>query len=365
MDSSSFVLYVPALISTGITFVYFFLRACRYLLDAISHQTEGRVATATSGSGKPEHSSITGEEGDTEVYEQKLGSYTEQYGRRTQRPSGSLSLSRRRKDICLPSRGDASEHKGESFIRENEKGLPGRRHPNSQNNNGKRSSNPCANSTGVFTKSGSRNNASDGQSSNDEGDGRKCDHEHPDEVYDDGVSRYQTFDTASNSTKTKRQVIHVALQTDTCETIYVTKNTLTAYTIAIVQNAQALQYDHMHIALQMARNQASLETPLRAEELMTAHFNLAVLLKDADINKSPDAQTPEATVLDAEPSTSNADEETYIKIPSRNYAANSDSKKHHPTGAIAPTCRREYGLVNGIPAGYETDDSWDNDSHTH
>ena len=54
-----------------------------------------------------------------------------------------------------------------------------------------------------------------------------------------------------------------------------------------------------------------------------------------------------------------------VKIPSRNYTANCDPKKQHPTGAIAPTCRREYGLVNGIPAGYETDDSWDNDSHTH
>ena len=196
-------------------------------------------------------------------------------------------------------------------------------------------------------------------------DGRKCDYEQPDKVYDDGVSRYQTSGTAYNSTKTKRQVIHVALQTDTCETIYVTKNTLTAYTIAIVQNAQALQYDHMHIALQTARNQASLETPLWAKELMTAHFNLAVLSKDADINQSPDAQTPEATVLDADPSNSNADEETYIKITSRNYAANCDSKKQHPTGAVALTCRPEYGLVNGIPAGYETDDSWDNDSHTH
>ena len=26
---------------------------------------------------------------------------------------------------------------------------------------------------------------------------------------------------------------------------------------------------------------------------------------------------------------------------------------------------REYGLVNAIPAGYESDDSWDNLSHTH
>ena len=75
----------------------------------------------------------------------------------------------------------------------------------------------------------------------------------------------------------KTQVSHVALQTDTCDTLYVTKNTLTAYTIAIVQNSQALQYDQMHTALQTARNQASLETPLRAEELLTAHFNLAVL----------------------------------------------------------------------------------------
>ena len=112
------------------------------------------------------------------------------------------------------------------------------------------------------------------------------------------------------------QVTNVALQTDSCDTLYVTKNTLTAYTIAIVQNAQALQYDQMHVVLQMARNQASLEMPLRAEELMTAHFNLAVLSNETNINKMLDAQKPEATTLDAEPSTSTADEETYVKIPS-------------------------------------------------
>ena len=161
------------------------------------------------------------------------------------------------------------------------------------------------------------------------------------------------------------QVTNVALQTDSCNTLYVTKNTLTAYTISIVQNAQALQYDQMHVALQTARNQASLEMPLRAEELMTAHFNLAVLSNETDINKTPDAQKPEANTPDTDPSTSTTDKQTYVKIPSRHYATNCESKKQHPTGAIAPTCRRDYGLVNGIPAGYETDDSWDNDSHTH
>ena len=37
----------------------------------------------------------------------------------------------------------------------------------------------------------------------------------------------------------------------------------------------------------------------------------------------------------------------------------------HPTGAVTPTCRHDYGLVNAIPAGYESDDSWDNLSHNH
>ena len=172
-------------------------------------------------------------------------------------------------------------------------------------------------------------------------------------------------DTVQNSTTTKTQVTHVALQTDSCDTLYITKNTLTAYTIAIVQNAQSLQYDRMHVALQMARNQASLEMPLRVEELMTAHFNLAVLSNEMDINKTLDAPKPEATTLNADPSTSTADDKTYVKIPNRHYIPNCDPKKQHPTGTVVPTCRREYGLVNRIPAGYETDYSWDNDSHTH
>ena len=86
----------------------------------------------------------------------------------------------------------------------------------------------------------------------------------------------------------------------------------------------------MHVALHTARNQASLETPLKAEELMTAHFNLAVLANKLDSNKTTDAQNPEANTLDTEPSASAVDEETYVKIPSRNYTANSDSKKQQP-----------------------------------
>ena len=97
---------------------------------------------------------------------------------------------------------------------------------------------------------------------------------------------------------------------------------------------------------------------------MKAHFNLAVLedQKDTDIN--PDAQKSTDITQDPETSASAPDNQTYIKIPSR-YTENSATRRPHPTGAVAPTCRREYGLVNGIPAGYESDDSWDTASHTH
>ena len=49
-------------------------------------------------------------EGHTEVCEQIQGNFSEQYGRGTQRSSGSIFLPRRGKDVRLPSCGDAPEH---------------------------------------------------------------------------------------------------------------------------------------------------------------------------------------------------------------------------------------------------------------
>ena len=51
----------------------------------------------------------------------------------------------------------------------------------------------------------------------------------------------------------KPQVSEIALQTDSCDTIYVTKDTLVAYTVAVVQNTQSLQYEQMQVAVQMHR----------------------------------------------------------------------------------------------------------------
>ena len=80
--------------------------------------------------------------------------------------------------------------------------------------------------------------------------------------HNDGISGLQMPEPTKNARPTKLQVSSVALQTDSCNTLYVTKNTLVAYTIGVVQNTQTLKYEQMQVALQRAQNQASLETLL-------------------------------------------------------------------------------------------------------
>ena len=355
MDSYKEVFYaagLPALISTGITLVYFLLKAYQFAVYAVSHQTEGRLAAAMPGGRKQEHSSIEGEEGHKKVHEQVSGNISDKYGAGIQQPSGAVSLSRRRKDICLAARRNAEEYSVEPSVRENAKRLQGRGNRTNEKNDGQGPHGSYDDSTGVLAEGGGWPNAANEQSPND---GRTSREQRSDQNTHDGILEHR---------EPEKQVSDVSLQTDTCDTLYVTKNTLTAYTIAIVQNAQALQYDQMHAALQTGHNQSSLETPLRAEELLTAHFNLAVLEDKTITDTSPDAKKSPDNTQDAEPSASAPDDQTYVKIPSR-YAENSATRRPHPTGAVAPTCRCEYRLVNAIPAGYESDDSWDNLSHTH
>ena len=355
MDSYKDVFYaagLPALISTGITLVYLLLKAYQFTVYAVSHQTERRLAAATPGGRQQEHSSIEGEEGDPQVHEQVPRSFSNQYGAGIQQPSGSVSLSGRRKDICIAARRNVEEYSGESVVRENGKRLQSRGNRSTETNNGQRPSGAHDDATRVFAEGGGRTNAANEQSQND---GRTSSQERSDQNTHDGIP---------GPREPEKQVSDVALQTDTCDTLYVTKNTLTAYTIAIVQNSQALQYDQMHAALQSARNQSSLETPLKAEQLLTAHFNLAVLEDQTIKHTSTDAEKSPDNTQNADPSTSAPDDQTYVKILSC-YAENSGTRRPHPTGAVAPTCRREYRLVNAIPAGYESNDSWDNLSHTH
>ena len=158
-----------------------------------------------------------------------------------------------------------------------------------KNIDGQGSRGPHDDSSGVFAEGGGWPNAANEQSQND---GRARSQERSDQNTHDGIP---------GPGEPEKQVSDVALQTDTCDTLYVTKNTLTAYTIAIVQNSQALQYDQMHVALQSARNQSSLETPLKAEELFAAHFNLAVLEDQTVKHTNTDAEKFPDNTQNADP----------------------------------------------------------------
>ena len=215
-----------------------------------------------TGGGQQEHCTSKGEEGYTESCEQIQGNLSEQYGRRPEQSPGTILLSRRGQNICLPSIGDDTRHTAEPAFGENAKGLQSRRHRTPKKHNGKGPEDSCANATGIFTKRGSRDNASDEQPQCAEGNGQEGNREQSDKVFDDGISGLQAPESTQNTRTTKIQVTNIALQTYSCDTLYVTKNTLVAYTIAVVQNSQTLQYDQMHVVLQTAQNQASLETPL-------------------------------------------------------------------------------------------------------
>ena len=355
MDTYKEVFYaagVPALISTGITVLYLLLKAYQFAVYALPHQAERRLAAATPGGRQQVHGSVAGEKGYQEVHEQVPGNFSDEHGAELQQPSGTVPLSRGRENICIATCRNAEEHSIEPFVRENAKRLRGRGDRHTKDNDGQRSRSPHDDSAGVPTQGGRWPNAENEQSRHD---GRASSQERSDPT---------TYDGISGRRDPEKQVSDVSLQTDTCDTLYVTKNTLTAYTIAVVQNSQALQYDQMHAALQSARNQLSLETPLKAEELLSAHFNLAVLEDQTITHTIPNAEKSPDNTQNAEPSTSAPDDQTYVKIPSR-YAENSATRRTHPTGAVTPTRRRDFGLVNVIPAGYESDDSWDNLSHNH
>ena len=268
MDTYKEVFYaagVPALISTGITFLYLLLKAYQFAVYALPHQAERRLAAATPGGRQQVHGSVAGEKGYQEVHEQVPGNFSDEYGAELQQPSGTVPLSRGRENIRIAARRNAEEHSIEPFVRENAKRLRGRGDRHTKDNDGQRSRSPHDDSAGVPAQGGRWPNAENEQSRHD---GRASSQERSDPT---------TYDGISGRRDPEKQVSDVSLQTDTCDTLYVTKNTLTAYTIAVVQNSQALQYDQMHAALQSARNQSSLETPLKAEELLSAHFNLAVL----------------------------------------------------------------------------------------
>ena len=118
---------------------------------------------------------------------------------------------------------------------------------------------------------------------------------------------------------------------------------------------QAYHFEKMSIALQTVQNQASIETLSRAEQHTHHHFNLALLTDHANGSQLANTLNDlEQVTMGATPSTSA--EETIPKFVHRNRQYH--NTKLQVTGTAPPTCRPSSSLVDEVPAGYESDDSW-------
>ena len=151
----------------------------------------------------------------------------------------------------------------------------------------------------------------------------------------------------------------IGIQTESCDTIYVSRDTLIAYTIAVVQNTQTIQFEQMQVALQTVQNQASIETPLKAEHLMTAHFNLVILTDDIASNTYVDAPAGQTGIPASEPPTLVDAEETICKALDTNLCPSRRDRAPQLTSAVVPTYREDRGPIKGIPVGYKSNNSWD------
>ena len=248
-------------------------------------------------------------------------------------PIGTTLLPSGRQDLCIPAIRNDTGNTTMPPLCSDEERLQSRRSRVTEGHIGTRSQDTYSNSATIPQKCGSWDDASYVEPQLVERDGRKIhDSRRPDHLCNDGVQELQTAMQAGHTGTSEQQVSEIAIQTELCDTIYVTKDTLVAYTIAVVQNTQSLQYEQIQVVLQMAQNHASIKTPLRAEHLMVAHFNMAILTDNTGSEALVNAQTTETGVPNPSPSTSAFEQEMTCKTPYINSSAARPTKPAQPTG---------------------------------
>ena len=91
----------------------------------------------------------------------------------------------------------------------------------------------------VFKEHRGWHDASYAQPQPAEGNGREGHRtRQPDKVCDDGISQFSAPEQAQYTGTLEQKVSEIAIQTESCDTIYITKDTLVAYTIVVIQNTQ-------------------------------------------------------------------------------------------------------------------------------
>ena len=348
---------IPALVSTGITLLHLLLKLITYITNASSRQTEKPKAEDidsptrfTQQSGGQRGQSVV------KVPEQTQRHYYEGGdGARWTTTSRTLLLRGEREDICLPPRPNGERPHELSALQTDDARLCRRRKTSAASCHGQRSCSPyhdpcriCPTSQG-FTDTRNaqpQRNAAASREEQEFTEGTTTGHN------SSGIQRFREASTSTDAGPVT-QTIEAGVQTDT-ETFVVSKDTLVAYTIAVIQQTNDYHFGQMSIVYQTAHNKTSLETPSRAEVLAKDHFNIALLTdKKPEVPKTNDQNNTSSTPVD--PATTTSTQETIPKSVDR--GSNHPNTKP-PTGAVPPTSRPKARLCEGIPAGDESDDSW-------
>ena len=293
--------------STTITIIYFAVKLITYFLNAGTREAESRKGTLHNSLSGHDQGSTSRTEGPGQVYPNipRYTYNTDENGRgqwpQTTRP---IFLHTEWQDLRIsPTRADTGD-KTMPPLRTNVEGYKGRRSSYPRDDTRQGPQGPHINTAGIPPKGRRGDDAADQEPQHYErngGEGRQC---RPDQIRPNGIQGPSTAGEARHSSAAAQEVSTIGIQTESCDTIYVSRDTLIAYTIAIVQNTQTIQFEQMQVALQTVQNQASIETPLKAEQLMMAHFNLAIITDDIASNTYVDAQTGQTGIPASDPPTS-------------------------------------------------------------
>ena len=301
---------IPALVSTGITLLYILLKLFTYFTDATPRLSKRQEGEGTDGEKRyPQQGGSTRGQGTSEVCEQKQRrsnswGYGEQWPTATR---GTILLSGEREDILLPPNSYGKRDNELPTLQADDERLRERRDTSAPPHNGQRSPGACNDTGSVHESSVRTTNSSYGQPQNireysgeNEGfaTGGTTAHNSA------GIPRFSEA-AATTNTRTVTTTIDSSAQTDDTANFIVSKDTLVAYTISVIQQTLDYHFGQMSIVYQSAHNSATQDTPSWAEQLANKHFNIALLTDQAPAHQfSNDPNNTQPLTVEPTPTTS-------------------------------------------------------------
>ena len=359
-NTSFTVAAVPALVSTGITLLYLLLKILTYFTDATPCPSKRKEGEGTNGETRyPQQSRGMRGQGTSEVCEQEQEhSDSRGHGDRWATTTrGTVLLSGEREDILLSPKSYGKRDNELPSLQADDERLRERRDSSVPPHYGERSRGAHNDASSIHEGSVRRTNSRYGQPQNlgeygGENEGFAIGTTAVN--YYTGIPQFSEAAATANP-GTLPKTIDNSAQTDNMANFIVSKDTLVAYTISVIQQTLDYHFGQMSIVYQSAHNSATHDTPSRAKQIANKHFNIALLTDQAPVRQvSNDTDNTQPPTVEPTPTTST--QETIPK--SIDQGHRDPNKKHQPTGTVSPTCQSESGICKGVPAGYESDDSW-------